>query len=375
MVFDPEGDYYTDKIKPNSIDTMALSVGAKSMQFGLMNTVFQPNFQGNNNVVKWQGGVLTHYTINEESAVSWVMADAQTTLTSNVPYYLYAKCEKTAAGLASLSALIAADDKNFEGKTIVLTEDIDLFQGYMSDGDPVSTEPIGSTGEYDDRGRLVCEPFKGTFDGQGHVIKNIYQNGYLWKYWFGQYGSIGLFSELESATVKNLKIENFEARVEGGDIAFITGSATGDCVFENIEITNSRIATFNNGIGGIIGWSGAGNYTFKNIKLDESTTIGGFQQSFDASVGGIVGQAEPGATYNFENIEISCCLNVFNDVTASWQYYLYRMCGMIIGRCEETTTINGANYPDLSKYNLTFNNVVVNYGDWMNYHYCQDKSF
>ena len=94
MVFDPDGDYYTDKIKPNSIDTMALSVGAKSMQFGLMNTVFQPNFQGNNNVVKWQGGVLTHYTINEESAVSWVMADAQTTLTSNVPYYLYAKCEK-----------------------------------------------------------------------------------------------------------------------------------------------------------------------------------------------------------------------------------------------------------------------------------------
>ncbi len=276
-----------------------------------------------------------------------------------------------AAGLEYLSTLVAADDNNFEGKTVKLTADIDLFQGYMSDGDPVSTEPIGSTGEYDDRGRLVCKPFKGTFDGQGHTIKNIYQNGYLWKYWFGQYGSIGLFSELESATVKNLIIENFEARVEGGDIAFITGSATGDCVFENIEIKNSRIATFNNGIGGIIGWSGAGTYTFKNIKLDAQTTIGGFQQSFDASVGGIVGQAEPGATYNFENIEISCCLNVFNDVTASYQYYLYRMCGMIIGRCEETTTINGANYPDLSKYNMTFNNVVVNYGDWMNYHYCQ----
>lgn len=94
MVFDPEGDYYTDKIKPNSIDTMALSVGAKSMQFGLMNTVFQPNFQGNNNVVKWQGGVLTHYTISEETAVSWVMADGSTTLTDKVPYYLYAKCEK-----------------------------------------------------------------------------------------------------------------------------------------------------------------------------------------------------------------------------------------------------------------------------------------
>ena len=112
MVFDPEGDYYTDKIKPNSIDTMALSVGAKSMQFGLMNTVFQPNFQGNNNVVKWQGGVLTHYTINEESAVSWVMADAQTKLTSNVPYYLYAKCEKigTAGSFIFTASQIKVDE-------------------------------------------------------------------------------------------------------------------------------------------------------------------------------------------------------------------------------------------------------------------------
>lgn len=112
MVFDPEGDYYTDKIKPNSIDTLALAIGAKSMQFGLMNTVFQPNFQGNNNVVKWQGGVLTHYTINEESAVSWVMADAQTTLTSNVPYYLYAKCEKggTAGSFIFTTSQIKVDE-------------------------------------------------------------------------------------------------------------------------------------------------------------------------------------------------------------------------------------------------------------------------
>ena len=112
MVFDPEGDYYTDKIKPNSIDTLALSVGAKSMQFGLMNTVFQPNFQGNSNVVKWQGGILTHYTINEESAVSWVMADAQTTLTSNVPYYLYAKCEKngTAGSFIFTTSQIKVDE-------------------------------------------------------------------------------------------------------------------------------------------------------------------------------------------------------------------------------------------------------------------------
>lgn len=95
MVFDPDGDYYTDKIKPNSIDTMCLSVGAKSMQFGLQNTSFQPNFQGNANVVKVTGGVLTHYTIVEDGTKSWVLADNQTTLNENVAFYIYAKCSKT----------------------------------------------------------------------------------------------------------------------------------------------------------------------------------------------------------------------------------------------------------------------------------------
>lgn len=95
MVFDPEGDYYTDKIKPQSIDTMALSVGAKSMQFGLTNTVFQPNYGGNANRVVYEGGVLTHYTINEENAVSWMLADGDVTLPdSSKAYYVYAKCAK-----------------------------------------------------------------------------------------------------------------------------------------------------------------------------------------------------------------------------------------------------------------------------------------
>lgn len=94
MVFDPDGDYYTDKIKPASIDTMALSVGAKAMQFGLQNTVFQPNYLGNANRIVYKGGVLTHYTIKEESAVSWILADGDVTLKNENAYYIYAKCSK-----------------------------------------------------------------------------------------------------------------------------------------------------------------------------------------------------------------------------------------------------------------------------------------
>ena len=94
MVFDPEtGGYYKDKITPESVDTLALSVGAKSMQFGLTNTVFQPNFGGNPNILKWQGGVLTHYTINPNAPRSWVIQDGQITLGAPpIAFYIYAVC-------------------------------------------------------------------------------------------------------------------------------------------------------------------------------------------------------------------------------------------------------------------------------------------
>lgn len=95
MVFDPEGDYYTDKIKPNSIDTLALSVGAKSMQFALQNVVFDANYQGQKNVVKVSAGTLTHYTI-ESSPRTWIVAPAVVSLDEdNTPYYILARCSKS----------------------------------------------------------------------------------------------------------------------------------------------------------------------------------------------------------------------------------------------------------------------------------------
>lgn len=95
MVFDPEGDYYTDKIKPNSIDTLALSVGAKSMQLALQNVVFDANYQGQKNVVKVSSGTLTHYTI-EDSPRTWIVAPAVVSLEEdNTPYYILARCSKS----------------------------------------------------------------------------------------------------------------------------------------------------------------------------------------------------------------------------------------------------------------------------------------
>lgn len=94
MVFDPDGDYYTDKIKPNSVDTLALSVGAKSMQFALQNVVFEPNYNGRKNAVRVSAGTLTHYAI-EEQPRTWRVAQVVSQLgEDSTPYYIFARCPK-----------------------------------------------------------------------------------------------------------------------------------------------------------------------------------------------------------------------------------------------------------------------------------------
>ncbi len=116
MVFDPEGDYYTDKIKPGSIETLMLSVGAKSMQFMLQNTLIEANYQGNKNSVKVTGGVLTHYTI-EENIRNWNLSTATTTLTSDsTAYYIYAKCQKAGSAgsiIFSTTQITVDQDPNY----------------------------------------------------------------------------------------------------------------------------------------------------------------------------------------------------------------------------------------------------------------------
>ncbi|MDR1403801.1 MAG: hypothetical protein LBJ60_08890, partial [Tannerellaceae bacterium] len=94
MVFDPEGDYYSEKIKPASIETNMLQVGAKSMQFVLQNVIFEPNYQSNPNYIRISGGSLVHYTI-EETIRSWTFSAVEfSNLVSNTAYYIYARCQR-----------------------------------------------------------------------------------------------------------------------------------------------------------------------------------------------------------------------------------------------------------------------------------------
>lgn len=142
-VFDPEGHYYSEKIRPLSIETTMLATGARSQQFVLQNTRFEPNYEGNPNTVKVVGGTLVHYTI-AETVKSWQLNTATfSNLVSGTVYYIYARCQKTGTAgnivfdtvqravdgdptyyyflIGSLSSVITDTDGNRPARLIALT--------------------------------------------------------------------------------------------------------------------------------------------------------------------------------------------------------------------------------------------------------------
>lgn len=95
MVYDTDGYFDTDNIKPNSIDTNMLTVGAKSQQFVLSGCVLQANFGGNPNMFVATAGILSHITIDNDKIRNWQMNEASFKLQSTGGYYLFAKCSKS----------------------------------------------------------------------------------------------------------------------------------------------------------------------------------------------------------------------------------------------------------------------------------------
>lgn len=95
MVFDQEGYFDAGNIKPLSITTKMLSVGAKAQQFTLRNTVIEANYNGDSNQVKINGGSLLHYGLNDENTPSWNISSTTITLTSSGSYYIYVRCLKS----------------------------------------------------------------------------------------------------------------------------------------------------------------------------------------------------------------------------------------------------------------------------------------
>lgn len=94
MIYDPDGYFDTDNIKPNSIDTNMLTVGSKSQQFVLADVIMQANLGGDPNLFKATSGTLCHLSISDTDIRYWKIAALEATLSEAGGYYLFAKCSK-----------------------------------------------------------------------------------------------------------------------------------------------------------------------------------------------------------------------------------------------------------------------------------------
>ena len=209
---------------------------------------------------------------NGQSDTSWYN-DTDTEFTLTNPQQL--------AGLAEL-----VDGGNtFEGKTIKLDVDVDLSEENWN--------PIGDNS--------TDKAFTGVFDGQNHTIKGAHItgdhcfNGAV----YGSKEGWGLFSVVDDAKIKNLKVDG----ATFGSYTVISGTIAGyakDTTFENIEITNTKIAGYNWYTGGVVGWA-EGECTFKDVNLDKTVAVGTLWDSHGQNAGGIAGGVSADAKITIED--------------------------------------------------------------------------
>lgn len=271
---------------------------------------------------------------------------------------------KTAEQLAGIAKLVNEGTVTFEGKTVYLDNDLDLAGiEWISIG-------TGRGGLNDDKPYCFC----GTFDGQGHVISNLYSRDSLLVANEDNERNLyrtGLFGNVNGGEIRNLGVLDADVSIDSNDV-----SAAGEAILVdflvNGKITNcwttGRIASgsyLEKNIGGIVGvtlrkctisgcystatltgnFANSGGYYNPNLYLPPETIGGIVGTRFDgnltvtdcwfggkivvnsilAAVGGIVGytddQLGSGTVNNCMVTTTDMGVDVDNDGNTCWVAY------------------------------------------------------
>lgn len=167
----------------------------------------------------------------------------------------------SAEDLAGLSVLVA-DGNDFEGKTILLTANIDL-EGHL----------------WTSIGPEINASFSGTFNGNEVTISNLIINQ-------PEDDLVGFFGSVLNAEIKNVKIQGaivYGKSTVGGLVANLSTNST----IENSSITNGYVQCEEGFYGGIAGGLTGGLLTNSTIK---SSSYSGEVHGGD-QIGGLVGTA------------------------------------------------------------------------------------
>ena len=149
-----------------------------------------------------------------------------------------------------------------------------------------SWEPIGTNRRY-----------KGTFDGNGKTIKNLYINASQAN--MGLFGSIWSSDDTNKCTIKNLTFEYADVTNTGSFTGILVGSAGYGSTLQNIKISKTCQMDGGNFTGGIAGILYAGNVyncvNYTNVQGNES--VGGLFGKYSGTGNSII------ACANYGNIE------------------------------------------------------------------------
>ena len=161
---------------------------------------------------------------------------------------------QTAEQLAGMAKLINDDTAYFKDKTVYLDNDLDLGgHEWISIGDGANTD-VGS--------------FQGVFDGQSHVVYNLYSHEGLKSENKDNYNNLyrnGLFGAIYNATVQNLGIENADIVIPMKDgstygkgilVDWMTHSTIKNCYTTGSITGGSYIEKY---IGGLAGFLNGNN--------------------------------------------------------------------------------------------------------------------
>ena len=177
--------------------------------------------------------------------------------TADTSWYDEEKTEfylQTAEQLAGMAKLINDDMANFKDKTVYLENDLDLGgHEWISIGDGANTD-VGS--------------FQGVFDGQSHVVYNLYSHEGLKSENKDNNNNLyrnGLFGAIYNATVQNLGIENADIVIPMNDtstygkgilVDWMTHSTIKNCYTTGSITGGSYIEKY---IGGLAGFLNGNN--------------------------------------------------------------------------------------------------------------------
>lgn len=225
--------------------------------------------------------------------------------------------------MSEVMNVLAQKSEIFKDQYFLLTNDIDLSG--------VNYVPMGSDTETDSKVSLA-PGFAGTFDGNGHTVRNISVLESL--------RSTGLFGTVRGGTIRNLTVENITIKYSNKWAGGLVGDMVGGSI-ENCHVKNANIGeeTYPGvlpayRIGGLIGISRQ-TLTVSDCSVDNATLASGF------AIGGLIGGPQNTSLIltncSVNNIRINHKGNIVADASG------YFDSTPLLGDCSPTQALSMSN--------------------------------